>query len=116
METHDLAAALPELVEAAAAGELGDDDAHVIGSTLVLRYPGRDLTVRAARRRVVALADGEPITLDRADAQRIAAALPEAIAITAVRRADVAERSVHVRLAPRRGGVAIRDERVHGDA
>lgn len=98
MET-DLVELLSELVEAAAAGELADDDAHVIGKTLVFRHPGHDMTVRAVRRRAIAVVDGEPLALDRGHARRIAAAFPKAVVTTSARRARVAERSVHVRVA-----------------
>lgn len=99
METTDLAELLSGLVEAGAAGALDDDDAHVIGSTLVFRHPGHDMTVRAARRRAIAVVDGEPLAIDRAQARRILAAFPKAIATVSARRASVAERSVHVRVA-----------------
>lgn len=98
METTDLAELLSELVEAGAAGALADDDAHVIGSTLVFRHPGHDMTVRAARRRAIAVVDGEPLAIDRAQARRILAAFPKAVATVSARRASVAERSVHVRV------------------
>jgi hypothetical protein len=99
METTNLADVLSELVEAAAAGALADDDAHVIGHTLVFRHPGHDMTVRVVRRRAIAVVDGEPLELDRTNARRIAAAFPQAVDTTAARRARVAERSVHVRVA-----------------
>jgi len=98
MET-DLVELLSELVEAAAAGALADDDAHVIGNTLVFRHPGHDMTVRVVRRRAIAVVDGEPLELDRAHGRRIVAAFPQAVATTSARRASVAERSVHVRVA-----------------
>ncbi len=98
METTDLAELLSELVEAGAAGALADDDAHVIGSTLVFRHPGHDMTVRTARRRAIAVVDGEPLAIDRAQARRILAAFPKAVATVSARRASVAERSVHVRV------------------
>lgn len=113
METTDLADLLSELVEAAAAGELGDDDAHVIGHTLVFRHPGHDLTVRAVRRRAVAVVDGEPLELDRAHTRRIVAVFAKALANTAARRARVAERSVHVRVASsERETVVLDDARI----
>jgi hypothetical protein len=110
METPDLAALLSELVEAAAAGSLADDDAHVIGNTLVFRHPGHDMTVRVVRRRAIAVVDGEPLELDRANARRIAAAFAQAVTSTLARRARVAERSVHVRVASREPAIAPRDE------
>lgn len=98
MET-DLVELLSALVEAAAAGALADDDAHVIGNTLVFRHPGHDMTVRTVRRRAIAVVDGEPLELDRAHARRIVVAFPKAVTMTLARRASVAERSVHVRVA-----------------
>lgn len=109
METNDLAELLSELVEAAAAGALAADDAHVIGNTLVFRHPGHDMTVRSARRRAIAVVDGEPLELDRVRARRIAAVFPKAVAMTCARRARVAERSVHVRVAPN-APAAIHDD------
>ena len=98
METSELTELLCDLVEAAAEGALGDDDAHVIGTTLVFRHPGHDMTVRSARRRAVAVVDGEQLLLDRAATRRITAVFPKALATTSARRARVAERSVHVRV------------------
>lgn len=109
MQTSELTDLLCSLVEAAAEGTLGDDDAHVIGTTLVFRHPGHDMTVRAARRRAVAVVDGEPLVLDRAASRRIVAVFPQAVATTAARRARVAERSVHVRVAGNVAGPVIED-------
>jgi hypothetical protein len=110
MESTDLAELLSGLVEAAAAGSLADDDAHVIGNTLVFRHPGHDMTVRSARRRAIAVVDGEPLELGRAHARRIVAVFPKAVAVTSARRARVAERSVHVRVASSTPVVAPRSE------
>jgi hypothetical protein len=110
MESTDLAELLTGLVEAAAAGSLADDDAHVIGNTLVFRHPGHDMTVRSARRRAIAVVDGEPLELDRAHARRIVAVFPKAVAATSARRASVAERSVHVRVASSTPVAAPRSE------
>ena len=109
METPELSELLCTLVEAAAEGSLEDDDAHVIGTTLVFRHPGHDITVRAARRRAVAVVDGEPLVLDRAASRRIVAVFPQAVATTAARRARVAERSVHVRVAGSVAGPVLED-------